>query len=396
MHKVLHVFYEFLPHINGSCVRSAGLLGGQRARGIPVAAISSPFQPGFGPSAVEDYNGITLYRCYRPGAPTVKDAGSSLMDRIRKVVLFPRFVLRVRRAAQRERATVLHAHSTFYCGCAAYLVARSLGISYVYEFRSIWEERARALGLLYRLQAHVSVWLETLSLRLADRVVAINEGLKAEIVSRGIPAERVTVAPNAVDDDVIETGSHLSPPHRATRFGYVGTFYANEGLDLLVEAFHRAFAPGVDASLVFHGSGPFESQLRQVIEQTGDSRIRVCGPFTRPEVESVYRTIDCVVLPRRATRLNEVVTPLKPLEAMAFSRLVGVSEVGGLLEVVGGREHAWTFPPDDVGALSTRLRAVYDGQIDAASVAAAGRTFVVRHRGWKAVAAAYSALYSGL
>lgn len=391
---VLHVFYSFLPDLSGSSIRSAGLLSGQIAQGLNVAVVSSPFQPGFGAASVEQYRGVRVHRAYRPGSPLISESGSSLWTRVRKVASFFAFVRFIRNVAKEEGATIIHAHSTFYCALAAYLAARSLRLKVVYEFRSLWEERARKISMIFRMQAHVSRWLETLSLHLADRVVAINEGLKAEVVSRGVPAAKVDVVPNAVDDTILEIGSRMHPPDRVRRFGYVGNFSRIEGLDILVAAFQQAFPDGEDVELLFHGCGAYEPELRRHVQESNDPRIRICGGFTRDAIESVYQTLDCVVLPRHRSKINDTVTPLKPLEAMAFKRLVGVSDARGLLEVIGDRANAWVFPADDVSELASALRRVYLGEVNARDMATRANAFVRQHRAWSAIARTYLEIYA--
>lgn len=394
MNKILHVFYNFLPDLSGSSIRSSGLVSGQLARGMRLVAVSSPFQPGFAPGQdKEEYRGMPLYRAYRPGYPRVSEKGSSIGSRLKKVALFPGFVLTIRRTARREAATFVHAHSTFYCAMAGYLAARSLGLKAVYEFRSLWEERTRNANISYMLQSMLSRWLETVSLSLVDHVVTINESLKSEVVARGIPSSKVTVVPNAVDDGLIELGGSLSLPTRVTRFGYVGNLSAIEGLDLLVDAFRRAFPDGEQVELLFHGIGSYEQGLALIIQAAGDPRIRLCGRFSRNAVLDVYRSLDCVVIPRRRSKISETVTPLKPLEAMAFGRLVGISDVQGLLEVVGEGSNAWTFRADDAADLARGLRRVFEGAFDVAAMARRGREFVARERAWNAVAAAYARVY---
>lgn len=392
--KVLHVFYNFLPDLSGSSIRSAGLLSGQVARGMNVVAVSSPFQPGFGTDPVEEYNGVRVYRTYSSGSPLITEKGSSLGARLRKVATFPRFVRHIRTVANNEEVGVIHAHSTFYCALAAFLVARSLRLKFVYEFRSLWEERSKSMGLLYRLQARVSRWLESLSLRLADRVVAINAALKAEIVARGVPESRVDVVPNAVDAELVEIGDEFQPPERVRRFGYVGNFSSIEGLDTLVAAFRQAFACGEDVELLFHGSGSYESELRRIVGEANDPRIRICGAFAREEVGSVYKTLDCIVIPRIRSKLTDTVTPLKPLEAMAFKRLVGISDVQGLREVVGDSGNAWVFPPSDVNGLASGLYRIYNGEVDVHGIAVRGAEYVRRHRVWSAIAGSYTEIYA--
>lgn len=392
--KVLHVFYSFLPDLSGSSIRSAGLVRGQLATGIPLAILTSPFQPGFSQAQMETYEGAPLYRTYRDGHPLIKESTSTLGSKLRKVALFPWFVLQVVKAARRERADILHAHSTFFCGLAAFLAAGLLGRRFIYEFRSLWEERNLQLGWFARCQTKVSRYLETRSLRGADHIVAINEGLRQDIVARGIPAGKVAVVPNAVEDGLLAMARALPAPERATRFGYIGNFSRIEGLGDLIDGFIRAFPAGEPVQLLFHGLGSFEPELQALIRAAGDDRIRLCGRFTRDQLLEVYGSLDVVVIPRTRLRINMTVTPLKPLEAMAFSRLVVVSDVTALQEVIGRPEHALTFRAEDAGDLAQRLREAYEGQVDVGSIARRGNAFVNRERNWSSVARKYLEIYS--
>jgi glycosyltransferase involved in cell wall biosynthesis len=244
------------------------------------------------------------------------------------------------------------------------------------------------------MQASMSRVLETLSVRLVDHVVAINEGLRSEIVCRrGVARGKVTVVPNAVEDAVLALGGRFEPPERVSRYGYVGNLSAIEGLDILVEGFRRAFPNGEDVRLLFHGRGPYEAELRALLEAVDDGRMSLCGPFGRASLEAVYRSVDCVVLPRPRNRLTDTVTPLKPLEAMAFKRLVLISDALGLLEVVGCREHALVFRAGDAGALAACLRNIHAGEVGVTSIARRGYEFVRQERAWNAIAETYARLY---
>lgn len=392
--KVLHVFYTFLPDLTGSSIRSAGIISGQTAHGMNVAAISSPFQPGFGAGRIDTFAGVRVYRAYRNDAPRITEKGSSVVKRLRKVTAFPAFVKYIRSIAYLERATVIHAHSTFYCGIASFIAARSLGIGVVYEFRSLWEERSRGLGGLYRVQAAICRWMETVALRLADRVVVINRALKDEVVSRGVSPDRIDIVPNAVDERLIHLGSTRNPAHRIRSFGYIGNLSSIEGLDLLVLAFQKAFPNEEGVRLIFHGGGPFEPQLRALINAANDSRIQLRGRFAREDIADVYDTVDCVVIPRHRSKLNDTVTPLKPLEAMAFKRVVAVSDARGLIEVIGDVSNACVFPADDVDALAETLRQLYSGEINGQDIAERGFKFVSKARVWQRVARLYKETYA--
>lgn len=393
MVRVLHVLYSFLPDVTGSSIRSAGLLSGQLSAGIAPIAISSPFQRGFSDSPVDEYQGVRIHRAFAPGNPEISESGSSLRSRIQKVLLFPSFVQRVRQLAEAESVEVIHAHSTFYCGMAALIAGRLLGLRVVYEFRSLWEERSRSKGFVYRMQSGIARVLETLCLRGVDHVVTINYGLRDLVLQRGVSAENVSVIPNAVEADLLLIGADCPEPTTVRRFGYVGNFSVIEGLDLLVEAFSSLIREHATATLALWGTGPCEAELRQRVAALGDPRMTVNGRFKRGDVKSIYASLDCIVIPRRRSLLTDSVTPLKPLEAMAFGRLVAVSDARGLVEVTGGEENAVIFPADDVSALHRFLAAACRGVLPVERLARNGRQFVKEQRAWNSVARGYLKVY---
>src|SRR5207253_1226453 len=124
-------------------------------------------------------------------------------------------------------------------------VGRRLGIPVVYEVRAFWEDAAVDHGTTREGSARyrVSRWLETRALRRAQHVFTICEGLRADIVARGLPQSKVTVIPNAVDVEAFGPGGAPDEALKsrlglagASVIGFIGSFYAYEGLDLLLDA----------------------------------------------------------------------------------------------------------------------------------------------------------------
>jgi len=235
-------------------------------------------------------------------------------------------------------------------------------------------------------------------MRLSDRVVVINEGLRVPVTSRGVLAENVTVVPNAVSRSVLECGLEQPAPSAFNRFAYVGNFSSIEGLDLLVEAFLLAFPPDQypNHRLSFYGRGVWNEELDNLLRDSSDSRIRNYGQFEHSEIASVYQDNDCIVNPRISSELTTAVTPLKPLEAMAFSRLVITSDIKAMREVTGGERRARFFKAGDVHSLVETLKHVSSDLPGSKSTARSGRQYVETERTWAANAHVYESLYKEL
>lgn len=394
--KILHVFDHSLPLHSGYTFRSANILRQQRRMGWQTYHLTSPKQVNCH-VAEEEAEGLHFYR-------TAPPAGlASRLPGLNQWALMRATETRLLEIARRLRPDLLHAHSPLLNAYPALDVGRRLGIPVVYEIRAFWEDAAvdhgtqREGGLRYRLTRA----LETRAVRRADQVVTICQGLRGDLIARGTPAGKIGVVPNAVDAEAFVPGA---PPDPALRqrlglagcrvLGFIGSFYAYEGLDLLLAALPRMLAQAPDIRILLVGGGPQEANLKAQAQALGVAdKVVFTGRVPHAEVSRYYDQIDLLVYPRHAMRLTELVTPLKPLEAMAQGRLFIASDVGGHRELVRDGETGLLFRAGDVAALARRA-------LDALSLAdggdalrAAGRRYVELERNWPRVVARYRDIY---
>jgi PEP-CTERM/exosortase A-associated glycosyltransferase len=274
----------------------------------------------------------------------------------------------------------------------------------VYELRAFWEDAAvdhgtaREGGLRYRL----SRGLETWALRRADAITTICEGLRSDIVGRGIPAAKVTVVPNAVD---IEEFSAGGVPDSALKqrlglndgwvLGFIGSFYAYEGLDVLLRALAKLLARGGRVRALLVGGGRQEEELKRLASELGVAdHIVFAGRVPHDEVQRYYNLIDVLVYPRLSMRLTELVTPLKPLEAMAQGRLLVASDVGGHRELIRPGETGTLFKAGDAEALAATVTDLLREPARWPALKAAARRYVETERTWKMSIARYEGIYA--
>lgn len=397
--RVLHVLDHSLPLHSGYTFRTCAILAAQRARGWETFHVTSPKHYG-AQAAEEDVDGWHFFR----SAPVPHAlAALPLVNQWAVIRLLRRRLLEV---ARRVRPDLLHAHSPALNGLAALAVAHQLGLPLVYEVRAFWEDAAvdhgtcREGDLRYRLTRA----LETRVLRRAHAVTTISEGLRGDIVARGVPAERVEVIPNAVDtarfgadgapDAALRTRLGLD---NATVLGFIGSFYAYEGLDLLIAALPAIAARMPQSRVLLVGGGPEERRLRAAAAQAGlEDRVVFTGRVPHETVESYYRLVDVFVYPRRSMRLTELVTPLKPLEAMAHGRLVAASDVGGHRELIRNGETGTLFQAGDPDALARAVVGLLEDREGRPARRLAARAFVERERTWEKVVARYAPIYERL
>jgi PEP-CTERM/exosortase A-associated glycosyltransferase len=308
--------------------------------------------------------------------------------------------------ARELQPNVLHAHSPVLDAVPAIRVGRKLGIPVVYEIRAFWEDAAvdhgstREGSLRYRLTRALETW----AVKHADAVTVICEGLRRDLVERGIPPGKITVIPNAVDIDKFEMGGRPDPELKlglglgtSRVLGFIGSFYAYEGLDLLVAALPAILRQIPDVKLLLVGGGPQEAALkRQVMALDLKDRVIFTGRVPHAEVNRYYDLVDVLVYPRHPMRLTELVTPLKPLEAMAQGRLMAASDVGGHKELIQDGKTGVLFRAGDAGDLASKVVALLKYEQGWDSMKQNGRRFVETERNWAASVARYRGVYGAL
>jgi len=392
--RILHVLDHGLPLHSGYAFRTRAIVKAQQGCGWEVACLTGPRQ-GAREAEVEEVDGITFFRTAPPAT------ARSPRQELREVRAFRR---RLEEVIAEWRPNRLHAHSPVLTALAALPAARRHGLPLLYEIRAFWEDAAVGNGagregsLKYRLTRR----LETRAARRADAVAVICEGLRRDLIGRGIAADKIIVSPNGVD-------LHLfgNPPPRDEAFarelgledtdvvGFIGSFYEYEGLDDLIGTMPMLLQRRPRAHLLLVGGGPAEAALKQQAQASGVAdRIRFTGRVPHQEVERYYALIDLLAYPRKAMRLTELVTPLKPLEAMAQRKLVVASDVGGHRELIEDGVTGTLFPAGDRAALAAALADLFERRDDWDAQRETARRFVERERSWQANVANYAPVYA--
>ena len=397
MTRILHVLDHSLPAHSGYTFRTRALMKAQAAKGWAVAGVTGVRHPEPGPDG-ETVDGLTFYR-----TPPIAPARAPIRE-WREIGALAK---RVEALAKEWKPDVLHAHSPVLDGLAALRVGKKLGIPVIYEIRAFWEDAAVGNGtgregsLRYRLTKS----LETHAVKSADAVAVICEGLRGDLVARGIDPDKITVSPNGVDLDLFG-----DPPPRDDALaetlglaaddaviGYIGSFYDYEGIDDLIAAMPALVAVQPRARLLLVGGGPMEGALKaQASASPAAAHIHFVGRVPHTEVERYYSLIDILAYPRKKMRLTDLVTPLKPLEAMAQGKLVAASSVGGHRELIEDGVTGSLFAPDDPAAIASALAKLLESRAMWPERRHTARIFVETHRNWSSNILRYEPVYQRL
>jgi len=397
--RILHVLDHSIPLHSGYTFRTAPLLREQRALGWETFHLTSPKQ-GKSAASCEEIDGLRFYRTPVVSGPFAR------LPLLGEMLLMRQLEKRLEALAREIRPDILHAHSPVLNAIPTLKVGKRLGIPVVYEIRAFWEDAAVDHGTTREgsLRYRATRALETSAIRRADHVFTICAGLRNDIVARGLAADKVTIIPNAVDVTSFPLASPPDPELQAklglsgkTVIGFIGSFYAYEGLDLLLAAMPALIAERPEIYLLLVGGGPQDNNLRAQAQALGiTDYVTFTGRVPHSEVNRYYDLIEVLAYPRHPMRLTELVTPLKPLEAMAQGQLFIASDVGGHRELVKHGKNGMLFKAGDRDALAQAIINLLAARASWPELRANGRQFVEEVRNWKNSVANYVQPYQRL
>ena len=397
--RILHILDHSLPLHSGYTFRTLSILRAQRALGWETFHLTSEKQTG---CTVQQEN-IDGWEFYRTSPAT---GLLSTLPVFNQLALMRGLERRLDEVVRHIKPDILHAHSPVLNALPAVRIGKRYNIPVVYEVRAFWEDAAVDHGTTTEgsLRYRLTRMLETYAFKRADAVTTICEGLRQDIVARGIASDKVTVIPNAVDIASFRLGGEADMQlktrlglNAARVLGFVGSFYAYEGLGLLLESLPEILAVAPDVFVLLVGGGPQEAQLKQLAQQLGIAdRVIFTGRVPHQSVQDYYNLIDILVYPRLSMRLTELVTPLKPLEAMAQGKLLIASDVGGHHELIEDGKTGVLFQAGNAQDLAEKTLKLLDASSSWPKYRSAGRQFVEQTRNWTASVAHYPGIYQSL
>ena len=399
--RILHIVTDALPSTSaGYTIRTQEITRAQRAAGLDphvTTRIGFPVTAGaIDGRATVTVDGVPYHRLLPWVMP-------GRMDRLQAAHL-----RRAARLTERLRPAVLHAASNYANAVIALALRDATGLPVVYEVRGFWEDtwlsrHATSADLTLSDRYVRTRALETHCMTAADVVVTLGEAMRQEIIERGVPARNVVIVPNAVSESFLRplpadrgrlrASLGIQPDEHVV--GLVSSLVAHEGIGTLLEAVKLLGDRGVRARALIVGDGPERTALqRQAADLSLDAIFTGWVPSSK--VRDYHAVLDVFVVPRTPDRVCQLVTPLKPVEAMASGLPVVVSSVRALAEIVQDGETGLLFPPLDAEALADQLKQLLDNPELRRKLGASAREWVARDRTWAHNAARYREIYSRL
>ncbi len=400
--RVLHVLDHSWPVLDGYSQRSRGMISAQAQNGLLPVVLTGPLHNLDDPTAGDTHlDDVSYFR-----TPVSKNLSwRAIRGRwpgLREFAVVRLLQQAIERLLSSAKFDLLHAHSPALCGLAAARAARRFHLPLVYEIRAFWEDAAilGANGLLSSQRYRLVRSLETRVVRQAQAVVGIAHGLLDDLRSRGAPAAKLFHVPNGVDslrfqprprDAALaaELGVSSTPT-----LGFLGTLFPWEGVAWLVRAAAELARRNAKFKLLIVGDGAEAPEIRRAIqEEDASSFVSYLGRVPHEDVQRYYSVMDALVYPRRSLRITELVTPLKPLEAMALGKAVLGSSVGGSRELIESERTGLIFQAGDVDSFcSQALRLLEQADLRAA-LGAAAKKQLTAEKDWKVLARRYEGVY---
>ncbi|MGP9846374.1 glycosyltransferase [Brachybacterium sp. 107] len=390
-HKVFYLLHNSLPHNSaGYATRTHGLLSELNRIGWDVDGVTRLGYPYDMPGNAEvpdvplhdvvgnvDYRRLLTSREIEKKNPLfhyTERYSSALLD-----------------LAKEQRPAIIHAASNHLNGLTAVKTARQLGIPSVYEVRGLWEVTRGsrnpewAESNMYKYIAR----MEADAAKGATRVFAITEALREEMITRGVDGDKIEIVPNGVDTSRFnpiprdeELASQLGVAGK-TVIGYVGSVLDYEGIELILEAAEVLNRVREDFRVLIVGDGAeLERFQNHVQERELEHVVTFTGRVPHEEVERYYSLVDITPFPRLPLPVCEMVSPLKPFEAMAMGKAVIASDVAALQEIVTPGVNGYLHEKGSTESLIEQLVRMLDDPEHTRQIGIQAREWVVENRDW--------------
>ncbi|KAE8439014.1 glycosyltransferase [Vreelandella piezotolerans] len=398
--KLCYILNHSLPYQSeGYATRAHGLAKAIGATGAEVVCIS---RPGFPWSFIKEYKDQTL-----PGKETIEGVEYQRLREPKGWKGTHNYIAKAAHELEKKlieiKPSCVMAASDFKNAMPAYLAARRLGIPFIYEIRGFWEvtHESRDPSAVQTSNYHLTRHLETLLARHSDHVFTLTKAMQQALVDRGLPSEQISLLPNSCDPATFDPKNNpknkpllrqLNIPDDVPVIGYIGTFNAYEGLDDLMHACGKLYREGVVFRTLLVGSepsnrvgkGPCASEIESIAASYGfKDWLIMPGRIPHDQVSDYYSLIDIAPFTRKPLPVTELVSPLKPLEAMAMEKALVVSSVGALAEMVQDGKTGLVYEKGNIDSLAGKLASLLTDASIRQQMGKHARQWVIGNRTWK-------------
>ena len=376
---------------NGYSTRTTGVALGLHTAGEDVVVVARPGYPWDSKIDVttptrhrfeQQISGLT--HIFNPGPSWTSDRLDQYLAESTDIFV---------REAQRNRVSLVHSASNYVTALPALIAARRMGVPFVYEVRGLWEitELSTKANWGDSDRFKLAKKLETMVASNADRVLAITDEVRSELIDRGVDPSKVSLLPNSVDTNIF-TPMPAAPGLRerlgiqadATIVGYAGSLVEYEGVADMIGSVGTLRNGHRNVVLVVVGDGPEMQNLKdQTRKLLLTESVVFVGRVSTAEIPAYISIFDVMACPRLKLPVTQMVSPLKPLEAMACGKALILSDLAPMRGLAGSKgERALLTIPGDGDSLSSAIISLIDDDTLRQSIARRARLWTVRERTW--------------
>jgi len=401
-YRVLHVLDHSWPVLDGYAQRSKSIVEAQYQLGMKPMVLTGPLHQTDEPSASDTSLDGVRYLRTRADSGISAAAIRNRWPLLREVAMVRLLQQRIEALVQGEPFDIIHAHSPALCGLAALRASRGHSLPFVYEIRSFWEDSDLSPNrkLLKKLRYKLGRDLETHVTRRADAIVGIAQSILGDLKPRGVSSAKLHHVPNGVDvarftprprDAALAADLEIS---EIPTLGFIGTFFPWEGVAWLVRAAVALRRNGTKFKLLIVGDGAEAADVRKAIQDGCCSEyVSFLGRVPNDQIERYYSVTDFLVYPRVSARITELVTPLKPLEAMALGKAILGSGVGGIRELIEPEVTGLLFEPGNIEDFCRQASRLLQQPDLRRKLGEQAREKCLQEKDWKTVVRRYEGVY---
>jgi colanic acid biosynthesis glycosyl transferase WcaI len=403
--RVLLLVNQFPPDVNtsGKLMRALALELVRRGHGVHVLTtfphyaqfqVEPQYRGRLHESTVDDGIAVTRVWSFTSGTK------QKMWHRLANYLSYNFLALCAAQLGGKEYDVILAPNGSFFTGVTAWLLGALRGIGYVYNVQDIYPDvplKAGQLGQQWQVRGLAAI--ERFMYARARHITVISEAQRANLLGKGVAAERITVIPNFVDATRFQDDVADNPYTKQWRGKFVVMHAGNLGFaydfdTLLTAAARLADVP--DIHFVIVGDGVLRNGLQERVQTDKLNNVEFL-PF-QPEAQlPALRAAAGAQLSLYRRGSSELSLPSKLYEIMASGRpLVASADAGGDIANLLSRSRAGVcIAPEDVGALTSALRRLHDDPAQRSEMGKAGRAYVSAHHSVRAAADAYENLLEG-
>lgn len=297
--------------------------------------------------------------------------------------------------ALRDFDVVVATSPPLTAGLPAWLAAATNRAPLVMELRDLWPEAAIQLGYLRSpLSRRAAYGLERFLYRRATTIVSVSNGIRQDIVERGVPADKCNVLFNGIDPQLFSPHAHNDRVEALKAEGrviglYLGSLSEYHGLDLAVDLLSQ-LQPHDRFRILFAGGGSARPALEEAVQQRDLSNAIFLPAPTRSEMPGLASSADFCLAFVKASDFSRWLLSSKVFMYMACGRPIFAAAAGETRQVIEEAGAGVVVEPnaDGVAALVENLLQIPDCS-RFAQFGSNGRRYVEENHSWESVAGAY-------